>query len=203
MIVDPPYHSATSWFDPLYAAAGRDPSGVPWAHLEPCAWVTDFLARRPGGGKAAVVGCGLGDDAEAVAGAGYATVAFDVSRHAVAWCRERFPDSLVDYRVADLFDLPEDLIGAFDRVVEVRTIQSLPPSMRHDAIDAVASLIAPGGVAVIVALSRPDRTIPSGPPWAVSAEELRRLDEGDVRVASDYSESGHFVVEVSRSLGHE
>jgi ubiquinone/menaquinone biosynthesis C-methylase UbiE len=192
-----------SWFDPLYEAAGREAAGVPWANLEACPAVAEYAASHSGPGRAVIVGCGLGDDAEVVAAAGYVTTAFDVSEHAVEWCRERFPDSTVDYRVADLFDLPVELVGAFDLVVEVRTVQSLPPGLRDEAIDAVASLVAPGGSALVVALSRPDGTIPSGPPWAVSPSELSRFENCGLSVTSERSEAGHFVLELSRSRGQE
>jgi len=198
-----PRRSAVSWFDPLYEAAGREAAGVPWANLEACPAVADYAASHSGPGRAVIVGCGLGDDAEVVAAAGYVTTAFDVSEHAVEWCRERFPDSTVDYRVADLFDLPVELVGAFDLVVEVRTVQSLPPGLRDEAIDAVASLVAPGGSALVVALSRPDGTIPSGPPWAISPSELSRFEDAGLAVTFDQSEGGHFVLELSRSRGQE
>jgi SAM-dependent methyltransferase len=126
-----------------------------------------------------------------------------VSQHAVEWCRDRFPDSAVDYRVADLLDLEDDLVGRFDLVVEVRTIQSLPPHLRERAIDAVASLAAPGGVVLIVALARPDGSIANGPPWAISAAELKRFTDSDISVTEDRSESGHFVLAMSRSAGRE
>ena len=203
MPADLPRRSAVSWFDPLYAAAGREAAAVPWANLEACPAVAAYAASHSGPGRAVIVGCGLGDDAEVVAAAGYVTTAFDVSEHAAEWCRQRFPDSTVDYRVADLFDLPEDLVGVFDLVVEVRTIQSLPPGLRDDAIDAVASLVAAGGSALVVALSRPDGTIPSGPPWAISRSELNRFEEAGLAVTFDHSEGGHFVLELSRSRGQE
>jgi threonine dehydrogenase-like Zn-dependent dehydrogenase len=192
-----------SWFDPLYEAAGREAAGVPWANLEACPAVAEYAASHSGPGKAVIVGCGLGDDAEVVAAAGYVTTAFDVSEHAVEWCRERFPDSTVDYRVADLFDLPVDLVGGFDLVVEVRTVQSLPPGLRDEAIDAVASLVAPGGTALVVALSRQDGTIPSGPPWAASPSELSRFENSGLSVTSERSEAGHVVLELPRSRGQE
>ncbi len=193
----PPDH-VSAWFDPLYAAAERDAAAIPWAHLEPCPWVVDLLAARPGPGAACIVGCGLGDDAEAAAGAGYTTTAFDVSEEALQWCRERFPESVADYRAADLLALDSDLIGAFDVVIEVRTIQSLPTSHRDDAIDAVASLLAPGGSALVVALSRPDGSVATGPPWAVSAQELARFEGIGLRLESDLCEDGHFARRYSR-----
>ncbi len=203
MTTNVPHHSTGSWFDSLYDQAGREAGAVPWANLEPCAWVVEYLASNPSLGSAVVVGCGLGDDAEALAASGYATTAFDVSAHAIEWCRERFPETSVEYRVADLFDLPTNLVGRFDLVVEVRTIQSLPPSMRNEAINAVASLIAPGGVILVVALARPDGTIPNGPPWAVSPTEIGELEAAGLEVVADHSDSGHFALELSRNCGHE
>ena len=195
--------SSAPWFDPLYEAADRQAAAVPWANLRPCGWVADYASAHPGPGTAAIVGCGLGDDAEVIAAAGYSTTAFDVSRHAVEWCRERFPESRVDYRVGDLLDLEDDLVGRFDLAVEVRTIQSLPPQLRNEAIDAVASLVVPGGVVLMVALARTDATVPNGPPWGVSAGELKRFADSEVTVTEDRSESGHFVLELSRSIGQE
>ena len=198
MTTDLPPEHASAWFDPLYSAADRDASAIPWAHMEPCPWVVEFLADNPGPGAACVVGCGLGDDAEAAARAGYATTAFDVSEAALAWCRDRFPGSAVDYRVADLLGLSDDLIEAFDVVIEVRTVQSLPVSVRDEAIDATASLVAPGGVALIVALARPAGSLPTGPPWAVSGEELRRFETCGLHLESMATQDGHLVARFSR-----
>lgn len=52
-----------------------------------------WLVKNLGEGlSAVVVGCGLGDDAEALAAAGFAVTAFDVSGSAIAWAKERFPN---------------------------------------------------------------------------------------------------------------
>ncbi|MDX1691802.1 MAG: class I SAM-dependent methyltransferase [Acidimicrobiia bacterium] len=176
---------ATAWFDPLYDDAQRDPSGVPWARMGPCPAVEEFLSAEPDPGRAVVVGCGLGDDAAALAAAGWDTTAFDISPEAIAWCRDRFGDE-VDWRVADLFDLPPEWERAFDLVVEVRTIQSLPPALRAETLDAVASLV--GRRLLLVTALRPHHVIPTGPPWAVSEQELEELEAAglereDVRIA--------------------
>jgi SAM-dependent methyltransferase len=188
-----PHDDATHWFEPLYASAERDARAIPWANGEPCPWVIDHLAIRRGLGRAVVVGCGLGDDAEAVAAAGYDTVAFDVSESAVAWCRERFPGSAVEYRVENLFELPDDLLGSGGFVVEVRTVQSLPQSVRARAIAAVASLVAPGGELLVVALARPDDVVPTGPPWALSDVELAGYVAAGLTVESETIDRGQFV----------
>jgi SAM-dependent methyltransferase len=182
---------ATIWFDRLYREAGGDAAQVPWAAQKVCPIVADYLADHPGPGRAIVVGSGLGDDSEAVSSAGYDTVGFDVSPEAIAWGQRRFPDSPVDYRVADLFSLDPDWLGGFDLVVEVRTVQSLPPDIRADVLRGIASLVAPGGSLLLVALAREDSVVPYGPPWAVSQRELRVLEEaGLIRVSLDSRSGG-------------
>jgi len=175
---------AIAWFDRLYRDAAGDPARVPWASESVCPIVAGYLADNPGPGRAVVVGCGIGEDSEAVAAAGYDTVGFDVSPEAIGWCKRRFPESAVDYRVADLFSVPEDWAQAFDLVVEIRTVQALPPDLRPNVLDAVASLVAPGGVLRIVALARAEGVIPYGPPWAVSEREMGRLVEAGLTVVS-------------------
>jgi SAM-dependent methyltransferase len=181
---------ATKWFDRLYREAGGDPAQVPWAAQAVCPVVAEYLDDHPGPGKAIVVGSGLGDDSQAVADAGYDTVGFDVSPEAVAWSKRRFPDSSVDVRVADLFSLEEEWLGGFDLVVEVRTIQSLPPDIRPEVLQGIASLVAPGGNLLLVALARAEDVIPYGPPWAVSERELGMLEEAGLEVTSLDMHSG-------------
>jgi SAM-dependent methyltransferase len=168
----------SGWFEPLYAAAGGDAAAVPWAKLEPHPYLMSWL-DQPGlelaGVDAVVVGCGLGDDAVALARRGVRVTAFDVSATAIAWARQRFPDVAVDWHVADLFDLPSTLVGAFGLVVEVRTVQSLPQSHRDAAMLAVGSLVGPGGyliTTVLLATTDEAARTWSGPPWALAPSEL-------------------------------
>lgn len=167
----PDHGDVTGWFDDLYRTAGGDPRRVPWARLEPHPAVSWWLGWTSMRGRAVVVGSGLGDDAEALAAAGFDTTAFDVSASAIDWAKRRFPASVVDYRVDDLLDTPE--VEPADAVIEVRTIQSLPLTSRGDAIAAVVDLVAPGGELLVAALWRPDEVSdPPGPPWAVCDAEL-------------------------------
>ncbi len=122
----------TGWFETLYAAAGRGAATVPWADPAPNPRMVRALADG-GGGRAVVIGCGLGDDAEHVASLGFSTVAFDVSPTAVATARRRFPRSAVEYVTADLLSPPHSWTGAFDLVVEVYTLQVLTGAARRGA----------------------------------------------------------------------
>src|SRR5262245_20987495 len=98
--------NATAWFERLYAEAGDDASVVPWADLTANHAFADWVLR-PGslvGVKtAAVVGCGLGHDAELLASRGVRVTAFDLSASAIAWARRLHPASPVRYEIADLF----------------------------------------------------------------------------------------------------
>ncbi len=85
----------TSWFEELYRGAAGETEAIPWAHLTANSLLMEWITRhqpRDEGQKTLVVGCGLGDDAEAMARAGYAVIAFDISAEAIQWCQRRFPE---------------------------------------------------------------------------------------------------------------
>jgi SAM-dependent methyltransferase len=166
---------ATAWFDPLYRAAHGDAEKVPWADLAPNRWLVEWLDARglsPKGSAAVVVGCGLGDDAEELSRRGYEVAAFDVSPAAIEWATERFPDTSVQYRVADLFELPAYMEGGFDFVFEAYTIQALPAAVRDVPIATVAGLVAPGGELLAVMRGGEKEDQAEGPPWPVTRAEL-------------------------------
>jgi SAM-dependent methyltransferase len=160
------------WFEALYAAAERGAATVPWADLAPNPGLVSALAGVTGGGRAVVVGCGLGDDAEHVASLGFATVAFDVSPTAVAGARRRFPRSAVEYVTADLLLPPDSWTGAFDLVVEVYTLQVLTCAARRTAIARTAQLVAPGGRLLVIARARDEHDDPGKMPWPLTRAEI-------------------------------
>jgi SAM-dependent methyltransferase len=164
----------TGWFEKLYLAAEAGAAEVPWDRPAPTPLLVDWAGTaRPfaDSRRALVVGCGLGRDAEFVAGLGFATTAFDISETAVRVARARHPGSPVDYRIADLLDLPVPWRRAFDLVVESNNVQALPRSLRARATAAVGSLVAPGGTLLVlaaVAAAKDD----DGPPWPLTRDEV-------------------------------
>lgn len=165
----------TRWFEELWSAAARDELDTPWSRTEPYPPVAGLIAEQgPGEGRSAVVvGAGLGADAEALARAGWDTTAFDVSASAVDFARGRHPGSDVTYRVADLLDLPAELRHAFDLVLEVFTVQALPPAVRREAAAGVRELLAPDGTLLAVQVVREDGESPDdGPPWLLDEEGM-------------------------------
>ena len=169
----------TAWFDRLYSAGDAGEVSMPWDRDEPQALLREWTDATdlPGEGRrAVVVGCGLGADAEHLARLGFATTGFDIAATAVRLARERHPDTTVDYRVADLLDLPTAWRRAFDLVVEIFTIQALPDPPRGAAIRAVADLVAPGGTLLAIAFRATEgEDAEAGPPFPLTREVMGSL----------------------------
>jgi ubiquinone/menaquinone biosynthesis C-methylase UbiE len=197
--------SNTDWFEEIYTQAQGDTAQVPWAKLEAHPQLQDWLNRQNiegTGKKALVIGCGLGDDAETLASYGFQLTAFDIAPTAIAWCRHRFPDSSVIYLVDDLLRLEPAWYQAFDLVIESRTIQSLPLALRAEVIQAIARTVAPQGTLLVIAFIRPVDTIPDGPPWPVSEQELSQINslgfEEIERIPFIVSDVSQFFLEYRR-----
>lgn len=166
----------TGWFDQLYAAGDSGDVQMPWSRDQPHPLLVEWAHDRGlegRAGRAVVVGCGLGADAEHVAGLGFDTVGFDVSATAIRLAQRRFPGSAVRYVAADLLDLPPQWLRAYDLVVEVITVQALPDPPRRHAIANVSRLVGPGGTLLVIAAVHDDRAPPSPlPPWPLRRDEI-------------------------------
>ena len=164
----------TGWFEQLYAEAGAGTAEVPWDVPRPSKLLAEWAraAAVVGNGRSAlVVGCGLGRDAEFLAGLGFVTTGFDIAATAVRTARERHPDSPVDYDVADLLDLPPRWHGGFDLVLESNNVQALPKPERDRAIAAVGTLVAPGGTLLVLAAADTG-AVRAAPPWPLTRAEV-------------------------------
>jgi len=145
------------WFDSIYTDAEGDHNKVFWADLEASPYLLYWLKRcssSPQGKKAIAIGCGVGDDAEAISQAGYDVTAFDISPEAIRLCKNRYPDTKVNYLVADLFNYPASWNEKFDLVYECNTIQVLPGKYRVQARDTMVSLMAMGAHILVSCRSR-------------------------------------------------
>lgn len=172
----------TAWFDRLYAEGSAGIIDMPWDRTDGQPLLREWYdAWAPGRapGRACVVGCGLGADAEFLAARGWTTTGFDLSATAIDQAGSRYPRSAVTYRVADLLDLPTDLVGVFDLVVEIFTLQAMPDPPRSAAARGVASLLAPGATLLVVAFR--DTGVPtSPPPFPLTRDDLHLLEVGGV-----------------------
>jgi SAM-dependent methyltransferase len=166
-----PYRRA--WFDAVYETAGDDAAQIPWADLSPHPLLATWLASdaAPAAGACALdIGCGLGDNAAALADAGYRTTGFDLSPRAIGWAQSRFPS--VTFLTADVFKPPADWNGAFDLVHECYTLQALPDGPRAEVIRTIAHFIRPGGRLLLIARARADGSAAQGPPWPLTRDEI-------------------------------
>ena len=163
------------WFEMLYQA-GRDRDvSIPWADRVPNPHLVGWhrqtryeLSSR----TCLTVGCGLGDDAEYLASAGGTVTAFDVASSAIASSCERFPRSTVDYQVRDLFNLPPVWHERFDLVVEIYTLQVLPPHLRGPALQSMVECVAPGGSLLLITRGRDEDGEEGDLPWPIAPSEL-------------------------------
>jgi len=173
----------TGWFEQLYLDAAGDTTEISWADLEPVPALVRWLDAHPvaPGTRVLVPGCGLGDDAACLAGAGAAVTAFDVSPTAVAWARRRYPDTPIEWCAADLLALPEAWTAAFDLVVEVNTLQCLRDEAQAAALRALAATVAPEGRLLAIGRLRDEPDEPDGPPWPLTRSDLHGFVDAGLR----------------------
>ncbi|MDZ7300780.1 MAG: class I SAM-dependent methyltransferase [candidate division KSB1 bacterium] len=157
---------------------------INWLDTNLPIYFKDFNESRGQGKRALVVGCGLGDDAEALAQRGFSVTAFDISPHAILWCQQRFPSSRVNYVVADLFESPREWNGAFALVVEIDTLQVVPPPLRPTAIAAIARYVANDGLLLVIARGREEHEDIGHLPWPLSRAELQLFAQTDLEQIS-------------------
>ncbi len=173
-------NNPTGWFEELYTLANWDETAIPWADLTVNPNLSAWLQReqvRGEGKKALVIGCGLGDDAEALSQLGFEVVAFDIAPTAITWCGKRFPESQVTYSVVDLFEATESWQGYFDFVFESYTLQALPAELRAKAITIIPQWVKLGGKLLVICRGR-DKYEPEGViPWPITREELTVLQQ--------------------------
>jgi len=164
------HNKASEWFNGLYEENKESHENIPWARQAVNPLLQSYLDEESvHQGKALVIGCGLGDDAMALAEAGYTVIAIDVSQTALDLAKERFPDGNITFKKQDIFEYDVQ----FDFVFEAFTIQSLPVAFREKMIKAVANTVAKGAKLLLVAHKREEEF--EGPPWPLTQEEVDRF----------------------------
>ena len=175
------------WFEALYSAAEGDEDIIPWADMRPNPSLVDWLDSNnvhENGKRALKIGCGLGDDAEILAEREFDVEAFDISASAIGWCRKRFPHSKVNYSTQNLFESPPSWDRAFDFVLEVYTLQVLPPELRPKAIEQIARYTATGGTLLVICRGREPGDDPGQMPWPVVRNELKLFEQQGLQAVS-------------------
>ncbi len=174
-------------YEAIYRQAEGDPSRVPWnrsgAHDRLLEWL-EREAVEGAGRRALVVACGMSRDAEALAVRGFEVVAFDRSPTAIAWCRQAYAGSPVQYVEADLFHPPVHWQRAFDFVLETFTLQALPAEIRAAARARIADFVAPGGSLLVITFGRQPETVVEGPPWPLTRDEVEAFTQHGLEIVT-------------------
>ncbi|HEY4710135.1 MAG TPA: class I SAM-dependent methyltransferase [Candidatus Acidoferrales bacterium] len=182
------------WFEALYQEAESGDGIIPWADQAPNPRLIEFWTAHPldtVNKRALVIGSGLGDDAEQLAAWGFNTTGFDISKTAVEAAKKRFPETRVEYAVADLFDPPPSWTHRFDFVLEIYTVQALPANLRPAAVEKIAQFVAPEGRLLAIARGRAEHEPEGqGPPWPLARAELDWFQRAGLTEESfeDYAE---------------
>ena len=128
-------------------------------------------------GRMLVPCAGRGHDAREFARHGFSVMAVDFSPYAVQEMeRLAEPEAPVEILQHDMFQLPHQLDGSFDYVLQYTCFCAIDPKRRTDYADLVARLLKPAGIYIDLAFPLDGRA--GGPPFAVSVPEIVRLFEG-------------------------
>ena len=184
----------TDWFENLYVSTNQKGDGVPWANMSTHPRFAGWLKENKldgKGKKALVVGCGMGDDAIELEHLGFDVTAFDISESAIELCKRRFPDSKVNFVVADLLKGIPEWKKEFDFVLEIYTIQALPPKYEEILIQNLVELVASHGeLLMITEVQEGKRDFEYGPPWLLNSDYIEKFESLGVNKIYHTSEDG-------------
>ena len=122
-------------------------------------------------GKMLVPCAGRGHDAREFARHGFQVTAVDFSPSAVEAMRKLAdPAAPIEIVQHDMFELPHDLDGKFEYVLQYTCFCAIDPGRRQDYADLIARLLKPGGIYIDLAFPLDGRA--GGPPFAVSDNEI-------------------------------
>ncbi|MDT0553935.1 class I SAM-dependent methyltransferase [Urechidicola vernalis] len=182
-------NNPNDWFETLYSESNDSGSGVPWANMAPHPIFKNWIDQSSPLKKeqtALVIGCGLGDDAIELEAKGYNVTAFDVSESAIELCKKRFPNSKVKFITADLIEGITEWRHKFDFVLEIFTIQALPPKYEAILIKNVADFVAENGkLIVITEVQTQKRIYENGPPWLINADYINSFEQNGLKLISN------------------
>lgn len=124
-----------------------------------------------------VLGGGQGHDAGYFADLGHHVTLIDISPEALTRAQKTYGDKPnIKFIQADLFDLPVEMYGQFDLVIEHTCFCAINPSLRDDLVRQWRRLLNETGFLLGVFFTMPKR---SGPPFGASEWEIRkRLENG-------------------------
>ncbi|MDP7032904.1 MAG: methyltransferase domain-containing protein [Planctomycetota bacterium] len=144
---------------------------LPWDKGGPSPPLVRFLAEQSmAPARILVPGCGRGHEAVHLDQDGHDVVAIDFAPLATVHAQKTYPDSTVDWRVADFFTFL-DTGERFDVCVEHTLFCAIDPKRRDEYVEAVLRLLRPGGSLIGVFYAHGKD---GGPPFTTTEAEIRR-----------------------------
>lgn len=148
---------------------------TPWEKGRPHPGLVDFLKENgPLAGEIFVPGCGSGQDARALSGAGNHVLGVDIAEQAIENANTRPKVAGEEYLQADLFSLPASLDHRFDWIFEHTCFCAIDPALRERYVETIVRLLKPDGELLAIFFINPDHD-EEGPPYRVSTTELKDL----------------------------
>ncbi|MDH3247866.1 MAG: class I SAM-dependent methyltransferase [Acidimicrobiia bacterium] len=140
--------------------------GAPWEGSTKHDFVDLLSSGRlfPGtiGPRAIDIGCGIGDYSRLLVGHGFEVIGVDLSPVAIERARSTSMSNSQSPRfvTADLLDLPPEVGGPFDLLVDIGTLDDFPRTRRPEAVNVITSLTRPGSVLYLWCFYGFDRDLP-------------------------------------------
>ncbi len=167
-----------------------------WDRGAPSPALVEWFEKPAAGvvGAAVVIGCGTGHDVAFLHRRGIDVCGLDIAPTALAKAKTNYPEVPAERWIqADLFDLPAEVVGRFDVLIEHTCLSGLPPDLRAAYRQAVLKLLKPGALIVGVWFINPDMEPDEvGPPFALPIAELDALFAEDAEILEDYTPSAAY-----------
>jgi SAM-dependent methyltransferase len=177
-------HAGAEFWDRFFRQRLESGNDLDWAGF----WTRPFLAplRQAGVRTVLELGCGTGNDAARLAGAGYAVTAVDLSGEAIGQARAKF-GSLATFVAADITQRLPFPDGSFDAVMSNVAMHMFPDDTTRAVFGQVGRLVHAGGLFVFHVNSLEDRPL-----------RARRLPARELEpdfVAEESGQTMHFFSE--------
>lgn len=112
-------------------------------------WIAQLLKN---GQSVLLAGAGGGREIEALLGVAGKIVAVDISPSMLEQGKSRFPESHIEWRCADIQNLPPDLVG-FDHAMALGGVFAYLPDPQK-AVQSINNALAPGGMLTIAVMNK-------------------------------------------------
>jgi SAM-dependent methyltransferase len=176
---------------------------TPWDKGQAAPALVNFLREGRISGRVLVPGCGHGHDVQALgAHEDIAAVGLDLSETAIVQAKARMLQddrtANISFIAGDFFHLPAKLRRSFDWLVEHTCFCAIDPASRPDYVQAAATALRTGGRIFGIFFLTPD--VESGPPFAVSREELSELFDPHFSLLEEWTPRESFPGREGREL---